>query len=98
MQTKHWQHAIAKYTDAISGYTIVPPAFAAVLHCNRAAAYQGAGQHAEAIADSLRSRALDPSYCKVWNTASCLTQCCCNGVNAQLSLELGKHMSGHVSG
>ena len=65
VQAKQWQDAIAKYTDAINACTAASPAFAAVLHSNRAAAHQGLNQHAEAIADSLRSRALDPSYCKV---------------------------------
>ncbi|GLI62463.1 hypothetical protein VaNZ11_005094 [Volvox africanus] len=40
------------------------PAYAAVLHANRAAAHAGQGAVADAVADCGRARALDPSYYK----------------------------------
>ncbi|GLC56095.1 hypothetical protein PLESTB_001063800 [Pleodorina starrii] len=40
------------------------PAYAAVLHANRAAAHAGLGAIADAVADCCRARALDPSYYK----------------------------------
>lgn len=57
--------AIEKYTSALAGTCSPPPAFAAVLHANRAASHQAKGNNAEALADSLRATALDPSYAKV---------------------------------
>ncbi len=65
VQAQQWQEAIAKYNDAIAACADAPPVFAAVLHSNRAAAYQGLHQYADAVADSLRAKALDPSYAKV---------------------------------
>lgn len=70
VQSQQWQEAVAKYTDAIYACTAASPAFAAVLHSNRAAAYQGLNQYADAIADSLRSRALHPMYVKVRHAAT----------------------------
>lgn len=61
---KRYDAAVSEYTTALAA-SCAPPAFAAVLHCNRAAAYQYKGQHAEAIADSLRAKALAPDYAKV---------------------------------
>ncbi|KAG2436297.1 hypothetical protein HXX76_006608 [Chlamydomonas incerta] len=59
------KHAEASehYTKALSSGAC-PPAFAAVLHANRAAAAQGLGQLADAVADCGRARALDPGYYK----------------------------------
>ncbi|KAG2449247.1 hypothetical protein HYH02_005993 [Chlamydomonas schloesseri] len=59
------KHAEASdhYTKALASGAC-PPAFAAVLHANRAAAAQGLGQLADAVADCGRARALDPSYYK----------------------------------
>lgn len=65
VQTQQWQEAITSYTDAITACADAPPVFAAVLHSNRAAAYQGLEQYTDAVADSLRAKALDPSYAKV---------------------------------
>jgi hypothetical protein len=66
------QHAVAMehYTAALAasvvdGEAMVPPAVVAVLHCNRAAAYQALDQMAEALADCGRARALNPAYAKV---------------------------------
>ena len=65
VQASHWQTAITSYSEAINACADAPPLFTAVLHSNRAAAYQGLQQYADAVADSLRSKALDPSYAKV---------------------------------
>lgn len=56
------QEAVDKYTAALA--LGCPPAYAAVLHCNRAAAHSGLGAVAEAVADCGRARALDPTYYK----------------------------------
>ncbi|KXZ54266.1 hypothetical protein GPECTOR_5g355 [Gonium pectorale] len=58
-----------RHSEATEHYTRAlalgcPPAYAAVLHANRAAAYTGQGLLAEAVADCGRARALDPSYYK----------------------------------
>lgn len=59
------KHAEASeiYSKALSSGAC-PPAFASVLHANRAAAAQGLGQLADAVADCGRARALDPTYYK----------------------------------
>ena len=64
-QAQQWQEAITKYSEGIAAGADAPPVFAAVLHSNRAAAYQGLQQYADAVADSLRAKALDPTYAKV---------------------------------
>ncbi len=56
------QEAVDRYTAALA--LGCPPAYAAVLHCNRAAAHSGLGAVAEAVADCGRARALDPTYYK----------------------------------
>ncbi len=65
VQAQQWQDAITKYTLAITACADAPPVFAAVLHSNRAAAHQHLEQYTDAVADSLRAKALDPSYAKV---------------------------------
>lgn len=65
MVAQRWQEAVVKYSDAIAACIDAPPVFAAVLHSNRAAAYQGLQQYTDAVADSLRAKALYPSYAKV---------------------------------
>lgn len=60
-----WQAAVDQYSQALAGCSDASAKFAAVLHSNRAAAYHGLGQHAEAIADCLRSKALSRGYAKV---------------------------------
>lgn len=57
------------YTLAITACADAPPVFAAVLHSNRAAVHQHLDQYTDAVADSLRAKALDPSYAKVMTTA-----------------------------
>ena len=65
VQANQWQEAITAYSEAINACADAPALFSAVLHSNRAAAYQGLQQYADAVADNLRARALDPSYGKV---------------------------------
>ena len=58
--------AVAQYTAALADCAEVgSPAFVAVLYSNRAAALQAQRAPAEAMADCLRSRALDPRFTKV---------------------------------
>ena len=47
-------------------------AFAAVLYCNRAAAYQGQQQWVHAVADCCRAKALDPGYAKAHSRLAAL--------------------------
>ncbi|KAK9864828.1 hypothetical protein WJX84_009838 [Apatococcus fuscideae] len=57
--------AVAQYTAALVACAEVgSPVYAAVLHSNRAAALQSQHLHAEAMADCLRARALDPGFTK----------------------------------
>ncbi|KAK9821859.1 hypothetical protein WJX74_006223 [Apatococcus lobatus] len=57
--------AVAQYTAALVACAEAgSPAYAAVLHSNRAAALQSQSLHAEAMADCLRSRSLDPRFTK----------------------------------
>ena len=65
VQAQQWQDAIKMYTLAITNCADAPPVFAAVLHSNRAAVHQHLDQYTDAVADSLRAKALDPSYAKV---------------------------------
>ena len=65
VQASQWQDAITVYSEAITACAHAPAVFCAVLHSNRAAAYQALHQYADAVADNLRARALDPSYGKV---------------------------------
>ncbi|DBA87393.1 TPA: hypothetical protein ACH3X1_004435 [Trebouxia sp. C0004] len=67
VQAQQWQDAIKVYTLAITACADAPPVFAAVLHSNRAAAHQHLEQYTDAVADSLRAKALDPSYAKVYS-------------------------------
>lgn len=62
--------ALEQYTAALAaamsnGSPLAPPTMVAVLHCNRAAAYQALGHFPEAIADCARARALNTNYIKV---------------------------------
>jgi tetratricopeptide (TPR) repeat protein len=64
MGTKQYEAAIEAYGKALA---LQPSAgFAAVLHSNRAAAFQSMGRFAEALADCGRSAALCPSYGKAY--------------------------------
>lgn len=72
VQASQWQDAITSYSEAINACADAPPVFSAVLHSNRAAAYQGLQQYADAVADNLRAKALDPSYGKVWSRLICV--------------------------
>jgi tetratricopeptide (TPR) repeat protein len=64
MGAKQYEQAIEAYGKVLA---LQPSAgFAAVLHSNRAAAYQSLGRYAEALADCGRSAALDPSYGKAY--------------------------------
>ena len=70
MERKEHAAALEHYTAALAasvvdGTPVAPPAVAAVLHCNRAAAHQALNQMAEALADCGRARALNPAYAKV---------------------------------
>ena len=65
VQAQQWQDAVKMYTLAITACADAPPVFAAVLHSNRAAVHQHLDQYTDAVADSLRAKALDPSYAKV---------------------------------
>ncbi|KAL0051715.1 hypothetical protein WJX82_000922 [Trebouxia sp. C0006] len=67
VQAQNWQDAIKIYTLAITNCADAPPLFAAVLHSNRAAVHQHLDQYTDAVADSLRAKALDPSYAKVYS-------------------------------
>lgn len=61
----------SKFSEAVDAYTSalaaaqLPPAIAAVLYSNRAAAHQGLSNFALAIADCCRAKALTPGYAKV---------------------------------
>ncbi|XP_071693947.1 uncharacterized protein [Rutidosis leptorrhynchoides] len=57
------------YTDAIGHYTAAIALFDnnAVYYCNRAAAYTKDEKYTEAIFDSLKAVAIDPSYSKAYN-------------------------------
>ena len=67
--------AVAQYTAALAACAEAgSPAYAAVLHSNRAAALQSQCLYAEAMADCLRSRSLDPMFTKVRVLASLLPQ------------------------
>ena len=59
-----YAEAVEHYTDALS-INVESRSFTAVLLCNRAAAYQGLGQIADAIADCNLAIALDENYSKV---------------------------------
>lgn len=72
VQASQWQDAVSSYSEAINACADAPPVFSAVLHSNRAAAYQGLQQYADAVADNLRAKALDPSYGKVCSRITCL--------------------------
>jgi tetratricopeptide (TPR) repeat protein len=64
MVQKQYEAAIEAYGKALA---LQPSSgFAAVLHSNRAAAYQSMGRFAEALADCGRSAALDPTYGKAY--------------------------------
>ncbi|KAL6746242.1 hypothetical protein V8C86DRAFT_1554455 [Haematococcus lacustris] len=54
--------AVDKYSAALA--LLPPPGYAAVLHCNRAAAHQGLDSLADALADCGRAKALDPGYAR----------------------------------
>jgi len=77
---KSYQAAIDAYTEALSSGSL-SPALAAVLYCNRAAAHQGLGNRALAVADCCRAKALHPGYAKAHSRL------------AALFTELGMHSS-----
>ena len=57
--------SVQLYTQALEAAGPLPPAFAAILHSNRSAAHQAKGDVLQAVADSLRARALNPAYVRV---------------------------------
>ncbi|KAA0067891.1 Heat shock protein DnaJ with tetratricopeptide repeat, putative isoform 1 [Cucumis melo var. makuwa] len=61
-----YAEAVEHYTDALS-INVESRSFTAVLLCNRAAAYQGLGQIADAIADCNLAIALDENYSKAFS-------------------------------
>ena len=61
-----YKAALERYDAALAACANAPPAFAAALHANRAGAHQAQENIADAIADSLRAKALNPTYAKVW--------------------------------
>jgi len=62
---KQYDKALETYSKALGLCGSASPAFTAVLHANRAAAFQAKGSRADAVADCLRATALDPTYTKV---------------------------------
>ena len=87
VQAQNWQDAIKIYTLAITNCADAPPLFAAVLHSNRAAVHQHLDQYTDAVADSLRAKALDPSYAKVTplqHHALPCWMCCSHCVHQQM--------------
>jgi hypothetical protein len=62
LQAGRHQAAVDSYTAALAeGAT---HGFAALLHCNRAAAQQALGRLPDALADCGRARALNPTWAK----------------------------------
>jgi len=68
---KKYQAAIDAYTEALSSGSL-SPALAAILYCNRAAAHQGLGNIALAVADCCRAKALHPGYAKAHSRLAAL--------------------------
>jgi tetratricopeptide (TPR) repeat protein len=62
--------AASKYSEALTRG--LPPGFAAVLYCNRAAAHQAASRWTEALADCGRAAALSPGYAKAHSRMAAL--------------------------
>ena len=92
MEGKQHAAAMEHYTAALAasvvdGEPAAPPAVIAVLHCNRAAAYQALDQMAEALADCGRARALNPAYAKVGFQipASSLAPCLCTAIGSRIA-------------
>jgi tetratricopeptide (TPR) repeat protein len=65
VSSKRYDVAVEEYSKALAAGTSC--GFAAVLHSNRAAAYQQLERFAEALADCGRAVALDPSYAKAYS-------------------------------
>lgn len=64
IQSKQYDKAAEEYTKALA---LQPSCgFAAVIHSNRAAAYQQQGRLVEALADCSRAVALDPRYARAY--------------------------------
>lgn len=74
--------AVEKYSAAIAEGC--PPAFAALLYSNRAAAHQSLGQYTEAIGDCGRARALNADYVKAHSRLAGLMMEVRSGVPALL--------------
>ncbi|KAK9813108.1 hypothetical protein WJX72_009189 [[Myrmecia] bisecta] len=72
VKLKQYPQAIEAYTGALALCGDGSAAFAAVLHSNRAAAYQAQQQYAEAIADCGRAKALDTQYAKAYSRLATL--------------------------
>lgn len=71
IQAGQFADAAKKYTAALDACNH-SAAFAALLYCNRAAAYQGQQQWVHAVADCCRAKALDPSYAKAHSRLAAL--------------------------
>ena len=65
-EKRQWDAALERYDAALAACANAPPAFAPVLHADRAAAHQAQENIADAIADSWRAKAQDRTYAKVW--------------------------------
>lgn len=65
MQQKDHSAALQQYTQALDATPPPPPAFAAVLHSNRASVHLAKSNLLEAVADAGRAHALNPAYAKV---------------------------------
>lgn len=64
VKSKDFKAAVEAYTEALA-VDSQSAAMAGVLHSNRAAAYQGLGDVALALADCCRAKALAPGFAKV---------------------------------
>ena len=70
----HRNHRLAVERYSAATNLCAPPAYAAVLYSNRAAAQQGLGALTDAMADCGRARALDPSYVRATTRLATLLQ------------------------
>jgi DnaJ homolog subfamily C member 7 len=71
VKIKNYKAAIEAYTQALSSGSL-SPALAGVLYSNRAAAHQGLGNIALAVADCCRAKALHPGYAKAHSRLAAL--------------------------
>jgi DnaJ family protein C protein 7 len=71
VKNEKYQAAVDAYSEALSSGAL-SPALAAILYCNRAAAHQGLGNIALAVADCCRAKALHPGYAKAHSRLAAL--------------------------